>query len=51
MKEQVKITIIADKGYVADALRVAANEIEFRDEDMYDFEVENYHHVITVEEI
>lgn len=51
MKEQVKVTIVADKGYVIDALRAAANEIEFSDKDMYDFEVENYHHLITVEEI
>ena len=51
MEEQVKITIIVDVGYVADALRAAAKEIESRDDDMYNFEVENYHHLITVEKI
>lgn len=51
MEEQVKITIVADKGHVIAALKAAANEIVSRGEDMYDFEVENYHHLITVEEI
>lgn len=50
MEEQVKIEIIADKGYVADALRELANRIENQEDEDYDFEVERYHYTATVEE-
>lgn len=52
MEEQVKITIIVDKGYIANALDAVKEEIVHRpSSEMYNFEVENYHHLITVEEI
>jgi len=50
MEEQVKITITADVGYVAESLRELANIIENREEDNYDIHVENYHYDATVEE-
>lgn len=50
MEEQVKITIIADVGYVAEALRELATIIENREEDNYDLHVENFHYDATVEE-
>lgn len=51
MEEQVKITILADPGFVADALRELATIIEEREEDNYDLHVENSHYDATVEEI
>lgn len=51
MEEQVKISMIADVGYVAEALRELANIIENREEDNYDLHVENFHYDATIEEI
>ena len=51
MEEQVKITMTADVGCVAEALRELANIIENREEDNYDIHVENYHYDAEVEEI
>ena len=56
-EEQVKVTITADKGYVADALREIANLIENREveenQEMcdYDIETETYHYVAKIEEL
>lgn len=50
MEEQVKISMIADVGYVAEALRELANILENREEDNYDLHVENFHYDAIVEE-
>lgn len=51
MEEQVKISMTADVGYVAEALRELANILENREEDNYDLHVENFHYDATIEEI
>lgn len=51
MEEQVKISMTADVGYVAEAIRELANILENREEDNYDLHVENFHYDATIEEI
>ena len=51
MEEQVKITIIADVGFVADALREVATIIENREEDNYDLHIENFHYDAEIAEL
>lgn len=51
MEEQVKITILADVGHVADALRDIATILENREEDNYDLHIEDSHFDATIEEL
>ena len=57
MVKQIKITIQADEGFVADSLREVANLIENEIVDDgtemcdYDFETETYHYTAKIEEV
>ena len=51
MEEQVRITILADVGFVADALREVATIIENREEDNYDLHIENFHYDAEISEV
>lgn len=48
--KQIKVTITADEGFVAEALRQIANDIENRSEEGYPEEIEDFHYIASFSE-